>query len=348
MPTRRRLLAAALLLATLASACASGEEPSGSATDGAGRSTTAPTDTTAPEVAASAGCGTSTTRAVTAERRSLGDDSGRWYLLTTPESHDGRTPLPLVLDFHGLAEGAEVHTRMSAYGDLAAREGFVVAFPQGSGAVPSWKFHLAEDNPDLAFVDRLLDELGEQLCIDTSRVYAAGLSNGAFMSSALACARAERFAAVAPVAGVLHPEGCEPTRPVPVLAFHGTADPILLFNGGIGDLGGALSGQTPTTAPGPPPDLDGAGYPEAVRNWAVGNGCAPTPSDTEVSPTVLHRVYDCPDGADVEFYVIRDGGHTWPGSRFNASIERITGPTTMDIDATELSWRFFQRFQLPT
>ena len=57
---------------------------------------------------------------------------------------------------------------------------------------------------------------------------------------------------------------------------------------------------------------------------------------------MILRTFDCPDGADVEFYIIEGGGHSWPGSEFSKSIESIVGPTTFDIDATDLIWTFFQ------
>ena len=59
---------------------------------------------------------------------------------------------------------------------------------------------------------------------------------------------------------------------------------------------------------------------------------------------MIHRVYDCPDGAAVELYIIVGGGHAWPGSQFSKSIEKIVGPTTTEIDANDLIWAFFQRF----
>lgn len=290
-------------------------------------------------------------RALDAQRRTLtvGGDA-RWYLLTTPPAHDGRTPLPLVLDFHGLAEGAQIHTQMSSFGALAQRKGFVVAFPNGTGTPVRWLAPGSPTgNPDLAFVDALLGRLGRDLCIDTARVYAAGLSNGAFMASLIGCARANRFAAVAPVAGVTFASTCAPSRPMPLIAFHGTADPILRFNGGFG----GIPGITPAPPPGsptttlPPADLDGAGYPAAVASWAARNGCGATPTDTNIGTDVVHRVYRCPAGRDVEFYIVRGGGHAWPGSKFSRSIVKIVGPTTFTIDATDVIWRFFTRFALP-
>ncbi len=362
MPRRHPRLTAlfvAVSLLTVACAGEDGDEAADPTT-----TTTTPTppssSTTAPAAPAvpSPGCGGGdvaevalSTTSIREERRTLDVDGvERWYLVTVPEAHDGAVPLPLVLDFHGLAEGADVHTKMSAFSDLAEDEGFVVAFPNGTGAPVHWKTTSADPaNPDLVFVTQLLDRLGEELCIDESRVYATGLSMGAMMSSTLACTMADRFAAVAPVAGVADPDPCEPARSVPVLAFHGTADQILLFNGGVGDdLGAVLGGRDPSgpTTTVPPVDLHGPGHPETVAMWAERNRCDPDATDEEVSDEVIHRVYECPQGADVEFFIVKGGGHTWPGSEFSKSLADIVGPTTFDIDATEEIWAFFERLHL--
>lgn len=296
----------------------------------------------------SAGCERSTVRTLARVRRTL-DIAGeeRWYLLTTPTAHDGTTPLPLVLEFHGLAEGAAIAAEMSQLDTVAEREGFVVAYPNGSGSPVRWDQHLdSNPNRDFELVDTLLHRLGAELCIDEARVYATGLSYGAIMSSALACVMADRFAAIAPVAGVEHPPGCEPARPIPVLAFHGTADPILYFNGGVGDLGAALSGGT-LEPPAEPVELDGDGYPAAVASWAASNGCGDA-TDERRSAHVIERTYDCDVDAEVRFFIIEGGGHSWPGSAFSAAIEKIVGPTTDELDATEEIWSFFARNALET
>lgn len=363
MPRRdRRLAALALAVSLLAAGCGGDDGDEAGPTTASTTSTSPSSSTTGPAVAEampSPGCGGGDVAQVGArvegireERRTLDVDGvERWYLVTVPEAHDGAVPVPLVLDFHGLAEGAEVHTKMSAFSDTAESEGFVVAFPHGTGAPVQWKTTTADPaNPDLAYVTQLLDTLGRELCIDESRVYATGLSMGAMMSSTLACTMGDRFAAIAPVAGITDPDPCEPGRPVPVLAFHGTADEILLFNGGVGDkLGEVLGGQdqpgpTTTTAP---VDLDGAGHPETVATWAERNGCDPEATDEEVSDEVIRRAYECPAGADVEFLIVKGGGHTWPGSEFSKALVDIVGPTTFDIDATEEIWAFFERFHLP-
>ncbi|HYO19312.1 MAG TPA: PHB depolymerase family esterase, partial [Dermatophilaceae bacterium] len=344
---------AALTLVLIAAACGGSDDSGGSETTTTVRSTSSTGEeaTTGPaEPVRSSGCGSSTTAAATEEKRSV-DVAGteRDYLLTTPAQHDGTTPLPLVLDIHGLAEGSTVHSRMTGYSALAQQEGFVAAFPNGLGTPQRWDVDVTDPaNPDLAYIDQLLDRVGQELCIDTSRVYATGLSMGGWFTSTLGCTRSDRIAAIAPVSGVLYQDGCRPERPVPVRTFHGTADPILLFNGGIGQLTGLMTGATTadqlTLAPA---DINGAGYPAAVRSWAEHNECTPTPKETRPSAGVLLRVYSCPDGADVEFSIIEGGGHSWPGSAFSQSIEKIVGPTNMDLDATRLTWDFMSQFHLP-
>ncbi len=329
---------------TASSAAPPGSSAAGGATDAAPAASVA---TGAP--VPSPGCGTSTVGAMEKQRQEVaagGPD--RWFLLTVPPAHDGRTPLPLVLDLHGLMEGAQIHTAMSGFSELATEEGFVVAFPNGTGNPVHWNANLEEPNADLAYFDALLDQLGRQLCIDTSRVYSTGLSYGAIMTSTLACVRTDKLAAVAPVDGVQLPPGCNPSAKIPMLAMHGTADPLLPFNGGVGGaVAGLLQGQLaetspPTTAP---YDLNGEGYPKNVAGWAAENGCDPTPKDTNVTPEVVRRVYSCPAGGDVEFWITIGGGHTWPGSEFSRSIGNLVGPTTFDYDASKTAWEFFRRFQ---
>ena len=348
MPRSPRLTITALLVsvATLCVACGGGaEEATSSVPSTSAASDPSTTGATSPPTAAraSAGCGSAGGGSTLNDRRTV-DVGGadRWYLLSTPPANDGRTPLPLVLDFHGLAEGAELHAGMSRFPELGQQEGFVVAVPNGTGTPAAWSIAADESSPDVAFVDALIDRIGADVCIDMNRVYAAGLSNGALLSSALACVRADRIAAISAVAGVQFPPGCDPTRNVPVLAFHGTADPILLFNGGVGDLAGALSGIPPTVPPGSTPDVDGPGTPAAMRSWAESSGCDPDPKDDPAGPSITRRTYSCPDGTAVEFYIVDGGGHAWPGSEFSQSIANIVGPTTMDLDATATAWEFFR------
>jgi polyhydroxybutyrate depolymerase len=275
---------------------------------------------------------------------------GRWYLISTPAPAAGNRPLPVVLDFHGLGEGAQLEAVTTLFGPLAQKDGFIAVFPEGTGSPVHWDTTSVTGNDDLEFVSRILDQIESTECVDETRIYATGLSDGAFMTSFLACAMSNRIAAFAPVSGVQLDSPCDATRRVPILAFHGTADPILYFNGGVGSavLSHALGGKG-GPAPSikvPPAKLNGPGYPATVASWAKRDGCQPTPVDKQLSPHVIRRLYNCPSGTSVEFYIILGGGHAWPGSKFSESIASITGPTTFEIDATTTIWSFFKRFQL--
>jgi polyhydroxybutyrate depolymerase len=317
----------------------------------------------------SSGCSATATSSVTPPVTNLRqtlevDGVSRWYLLNLPASStpsptpsakssgsSGVRPRPLVLDFHGLSEGATLHSTTSQFGTLGQQDGFIAVFPNGTGTPVRWNTTAQTHNPDLDFVTALLTHLESTLCIDTSRVYASGFSDGSFMVSLLACTMSNRFAAIAAVSGLQLDKPCRTTRRVPILTFHGTADPILYFNGGIGTatlnklLGGKTSGSsTPTTLP--KVKLHGAGYPATVQAWAIKDGCNAHSTDTRLSSQIILRRYACPARTDVEFYIVLGGGHAWPGSKFSQAISSLTGYTTFQISATPTIWSFFRRFQL--
>lgn len=137
---------------------------------------------------------------------------------------------------------------------------------------------------------------------------------------------------------------------MPVLAFHGTEDPILTFNGTVDSrLGTVLSGDkkpsgatTTTEAPLPAADLDEPGFPANAADWAEIDGCTGKPTDTDLTPTVIQRTWKCPVEAPVIFDIIRGGGHSWPGSEFGQNIEDMFRPTSTSNVANDEIWNFFQ------
>lgn len=254
----------------------------------------------------------------------------RAYLLYVPESYDPSTPTPLVISFHGFAEWPAHQMQVSRWNDLADQEGFLVVYPSGTGFPLRWRITTDPDSAtgslqDVTFISELIDHLQSQYNIDPQRIYANGLSNGAGMTFVLSCHLAERIAAVGMVAGAyLYPwEACNPSRPVPAIVFHGTADPIVPYLGG-------------------PSRTFHRPFP-AVEDWvdtlARRRECAGQPLEIPPSGDVSGIRYgDC--AADVVFYSIRGGGHAWPGGE--PLPEWITGPTTQDIDATRVMWEFFK------
>jgi len=275
------------------------------------------------------------------------DEGERWYLRHVPPAHDGTTPVPLVVDLHGYSEGADVHvvhTGLGTYGDGA---GFVTVTPQGTGVVALWR--PASGSPDVAFVERLLDHVEATLCVDRARVYVAGLANGAMLASALACDLPDRIAAIAAVAGVTGVDDCEPGRPVPVVAFHGTEDPFLDYDGGFGaavaglpspdgerTLGEVGLGEDRAEQPAP-------SVPDVLAAWAGRNGCdgAAAPGEERVAEDVTRLAFDCPAGAEVALYRVEGGGGTWPGAEMLRQATDVVGVTTFSISANEIMWDFF-------
>src|SRR5262249_24298083 len=172
------LAAASALL--VAAGCAGGDSGGGSG-GAAGTTTTHPArggGSAAP--APSAGCdGAATAQADTAEETMSdpADPAGpRRWLVSAPRWEPGADPLPLVLDFHGLSEGADIHSRMTGMGALGTEKGFVTVFPHGTGVPVRWDLGADPAAGDLAYVGKVLDKVESERCIDTSRVYATGLS----------------------------------------------------------------------------------------------------------------------------------------------------------------------------
>lgn len=260
----------------------------------------------------------------------------RSYYLYLPASYDATIPVPLVMAFHGFAQGALGLANYSGWEAIAEENGFVLVYPQGTGPLPRWESGLfspeQEAVDDVAFVRDLITHLSDMVCIDTARVYANGLSNGGGMSYRLACELSEVITAIGGVAGAYTdlPDGCNPSRPVPIIIFHGTEDTIVPYEGS--DSGFLRL-----------PSLD-----NFVTGWAERNGCdvsAPeiTPQEGDVS---MVRYTDCENDADVVFYTIHGGGHTWPGATITRLSDRVGGYVTQDISASATMWAFFSQYAL--
>jgi polyhydroxybutyrate depolymerase len=248
----------------------------------------------------------------------------RTYILHVPPVYDGAQPLPLVLNFHGFSSNAREQASYSGLPALADEEGFLVVSPNGTGNPQRWSFPALGDVDEAAFVGELLDKLENELCIDASRVYAAGMSNGAAITTFIACGLPGRIAAIAAVTATAGPRLCPDDVQLPIVTFRGTDDGCVPYEGGTSACGMML----PVVA-----------AEESVRLWGEHNGCAPGPQTADVSDNVRTTSYaDCASDADVVLYTIEGGGHTWPGA---VEVPRL-GFTTYEIDATELIWEFFE------
>lgn len=259
----------------------------------------------------------------------------RDYLLYVPRSYDPSRPAPLVISMHAAALWGAAQKETSRWNEIAERHGFIVVYPSGVGGTGTRIWHV-DRGPglmrDVRFLSELIDTLEAAYNIDPTRVYANGLSNGGGMSFVLSCTLSDRIAAVGMVAAaqLLPWSWCSDHRPVPMIAFHGTADPITPYNGGRSWV-----------SPEPFPSI-----PAWTTQWARRNGCGPDPVDSVVAADVTRREYpSCADDAAVVLYTIRGGGHSWPGGK--PLPEWFVGPTSNGIDATMVMWEFFRRHPLP-
>lgn len=340
MMTARRAAAAGTALALIVSCGNGGVDEGREATSSPDTVTTdapasaASNDPSASPATASSGCG-NTTDAGTGTQTLAWDGIERTYLLAVPASYDPTVPAPLLFDLHGLAETAAAQAAYAQLPATAGARGYVVAEPQGAGTPPMWVLPPFQLVDDTGFITALLDHLEATLCIDTARVYVDGISNGAGMAGGLSCALADRIAAVAMVAGPNTYRPCTEQAPVPLVAFHGTEDPIVPYEGGalFEDFPDRLRLVRAIHDIEVQPALD------AAAGWAQRNGCKPTPTEEQVSDHVRRLTYGgCED--EVVFYVVEGAGHTWPGATAEL-LPSLTGATTTEISASELLLDFF-------
>jgi len=261
----------------------------------------------------------------------------RTYLLHLPSDYDGSIELPMIIAMHGgFGSGPQLETQ-SKLSEKADEASFIVVYPEGVSSplnIRTWNaggccgYSMNNDIDDVGFISSLIDSLGSELAIDTDRIYATGMSNGAFMSYRLACEIPEKIAAIAPVAGTMNVDLCEPSRAVPIIQFHSFEDSNVPYSGGIGD--------GPSNHYNPPID--------SVQNaWALMNNCNIINDTLNEGSDYTHiRWSDCDCMYEQQFYITNDGGHSWPGGMQSP----LGDPTSGFINANDLMWDFFQLYSL--
>ena len=259
----------------------------------------------------------------------VSSDREREYLLHVPATYNASRPTPLVISLHAAAVWPAVQRDISGWNAVADDHGFLVVYPSGlsTGEPRIWRMAGSGMQRDVTFIADLIDDLRRRYNIDPSRIYADGLSNGGGMAFVLSCTMRDRIAAVGMVgAALLVPfESCADARPVPMIAFHGTADTAAPYHGGSSWV---------TSVP-----LQNV--PAFVAKWAKRNRCAASREEPRLTPDVSRLTYyDCAGGADVVFHTVHDGGHTWPGGQ--PVPEWFAGRTTNSINATRELWAFFR------
>jgi polyhydroxybutyrate depolymerase len=229
----------------------------------------------------------------------LVDGTTRSYLLHIPPDYDGLTPVPLVVDFHGIGGSGMSHRSNSPYPSALDPEGVVMAFPDGvrGPAGTAWNVGpcCVADVDDVAFARALVAQVQASACIDASRVYAVGVLTGGGMAHYLACHAADVFAATAPAAFDLLEENvdeCTPSRPITVISFRGTADSRVPYDGGASSL-----------VPGMP--LTFLGAEATFEAWSDIDGCTGAASTPDADGCSAYS--GCGSGAEVILCTKQDG-----------------------------------------
>ena len=265
----------------------------------------------------------------------MSSGEGRDYTLYVPMSYDANKPTALVISLHGAGLWGRAQMETSKWNEVADQHGFIVVYPSGfrDSGPRVWRVYRGPDLPkDVKFISELIDTLQAHYNIDPARVYANGLSNGGGMSFALSCALSDRIAAVGLVASAqtIDWDWCTNSHPVPVISFHGTDDQAAPYRGGTSWVSRKRAF----------PD-----HPGWMARWAERNRCAPRPVETRIATDIVRRAYlNCAQNADVQLYIIEDGGHTWPGG--GPMPYWMAGRISNSISASEVMWAFFQKHPL--
>lgn len=268
------------------------------------------------------------------------DGNLRTFRVYIPAVYDGQTPRPMVFQFHGVSMTSSIMEDYTSFRSVADTANFILITPDGLVGTflppafgQTWNtidFDLVDD---ALFVSNLIDTLTGLFNIDTTRIYSAGFSNGGFMGYDLACRLNDRIAAIASVGGSVGSSRlptCSPGRAVSAMEIHGTADPVVSFDGG------AFAG------------IDYLPVDTVLSYWIGNNQCDASPTVTNLddvntsdgSTVVKYEYPNCADGSELVLLKVIGGGHTWPGA---------LGPdTNLDIIADQEIWRFFLKHQLPT
>jgi polyhydroxybutyrate depolymerase len=243
------------------------------------------------------------------------NNTNREYIIYVPENFTGTSSLPLLLSFHGLSSNMNFNYDYTNFDELAERENFIVVHPNGIDN--RWTVS-ATNNPDIDFIEALLDQLENDYNIASNRIYSTGMSNGGNFSFTLACGLNDRIAAIASVTGLMLQMAigdCIPSRPLAVLHIHGTEDLIANYAFVQGGLDFWTDHNNTNDFPiiSDIPNID-SGDGSTVKRFEYLNGNS---------------------NVEVQHLKITGGGHEWPGFSGN-----------MDINASDEVWNFVKNFDL--
>ncbi|MGP6174583.1 alpha/beta hydrolase family esterase [Corynebacterium sp. A21] len=248
---------------------------------------------------------------------------------------------PVLFYFHGSRQSANVSRKFTAhtFDDLAERTGALIVYPEGverhfndarKGLTETART-LGVD--DVGFTRKLIDVLAAEYGIDTSRVFAAGYSNGGQMVTRLLhdapeiLAGAALLAAPVPVDdNILDSSRTATVIPRKVLIMHGTGDPIVPYRGGpAGTPATGIRGYVRSAQ-------------DSARYFARRNGI--TGESTRAVPTagIAVDTWAAPGKETVQLWTLAGIGHVVPAPK---PLPATLGATTDKLIAADVLAEFF-------
>ena len=250
----------------------------------------------------------------------------RTFLRHIPTGYTGKTPMPVVIDYHPLGGTGMGQKGATSWASVADSQSFIMVWPDGVGG--SWNVGRccstaqSQNVDDVAFTRAIIMTLETEACVDPKRIYASGCSNGGGMAFKIACDAADVIAAVAPVdfdcvtGAAANPScgNCNPARPISEIQYRGTSDTAVPFGGSSGPRGTMFPGAM-----------------ENFTEWGGINVCAGSPqalpdhSACQAYPT-------CGGGVETALCVVQNGTHCGNYQSFGI---------------VNIAWQMFQTKSLP-
>ena len=263
----------------------------------------------------------------------------RTVYIETPKNFDTDKKYPIVFFFHG---GGQTGASISMQ-ELINAEEFIGVYPSGIDgywntgfATSSGRGSTADDH---AFVEFLFDWLDSRVNMDDDKIFAAGMSMGAFFLNEQIVHEPNRFSAVVLFMGSFidceesnieptrcmkeHPNGIDPEVSVSVLTVHGMRDDLVPYRGGaVGECSAERC-------------LVMKSAEENIAIWAKQNNCDDSPkiSDDKIKGVTIHEFENCSNDRQVMLYSVHDAGHGY--------LDNFLPPGRHSGGTIDTLWKFF-------
>jgi polyhydroxybutyrate depolymerase len=271
-----------------------------------------------------------------------------YYVAGATAVNTGERPLLIML--HGAGGTGQQAVRQYGWERKAEKEGFIVAGPDAWRPFPEWPANLLtnprfwndgggrgsaeiRNSNDVGFIDEMVEDIARSTPIDRSRIYITGFSSGAGMVQRMAVERANRYAAVAPISGIVYLPPIAPYRAMPFLYLSGDRDPLNPVNGGPVHSPWGNTFSKPA-------------HGAISQRWRELNGCPPPTRTTPAPHVYLEMATPCRDGVEVRYVLVEGLGHRWAGGGRDVLPDSVVGPASNAINVTDTVWEFLHRWRL--